>query len=90
VDVIGFPQLSNFLSPPAELGVYPKEINCFNLEDKPVRRRVRFRPAEVGLPKGTLQVEGAPLTVGGDEISLDIAIPAKRHELVKVGLKSER
>jgi hypothetical protein len=59
-------------------------INCFNLEDQPVRKEVRFRMKEIGLSARAVQIKGAPFQQTGDEIVLDLAIPARGHLLLKV------
>jgi hypothetical protein len=59
-------------------------INCFNLDEKPARRTVRFRLGEIGLPSGSVQVEGAPFRQDGDEMALDLAILPRGHLLLKV------
>jgi hypothetical protein len=59
-------------------------INVFNLDAKPVEKDVRFLPADIGLPSGSVKIEGAPFTVKGDEITLKMSIPARGHGLVKV------
>ena len=59
-------------------------INCFNLDEKPARRTVRFRLGEIGLPAGSVQVNGAPFRQSGDEVALEIAIPPRGHLLLKV------
>jgi hypothetical protein len=59
-------------------------INVFNLDDKPVERQIKFRLAEIGLRKGTVQIEGAPFEQKDDEITLNLDIPARGHCLVKV------
>ena len=60
-------------------------INCFNLEDKLVQKEVRFQLKEIGLPADAVQIEGAPFQQTGDEIVLDLTIPARGHLLLKVG-----
>ena len=40
-------------------------INVFNLDDKPVEKEVRFRLADIGLPAGSVKIEGAAFTVEG-------------------------
>ncbi|MFH0760199.1 MAG: hypothetical protein V2A67_01695 [Bacteroidota bacterium] len=59
-------------------------INCFNLEDKPSRKEVRFHLNEIGLAAGPVRIEGTPFQQTGDEIALDLAIPARGHLLLKV------
>ena len=59
-------------------------INAFNLEEKPEERAISFRPEEIGLAAGAVQVEGAPFRQTGDEVSLDLSIPARGQLLLKV------
>jgi hypothetical protein len=59
-------------------------INCFNIDDKPVQKKVGFRLGEIGLPAGSVQIDGAPFRQSGDEVTLDLAIPARGHLLLKV------
>jgi hypothetical protein len=65
-------------------------INCFNIEDKPVKKEVRFRLSEIGLPAGAVKIEGAPFQQKGDEIVLDLSLPALGHQLVRVKGKSTK
>jgi hypothetical protein len=59
-------------------------INCFNIEEKPMQKEVRFRPNEIGLPAGRVQIEGAPFKQDGEEVVVDLGIPARGHLLLKV------
>ncbi len=59
-------------------------VNAFNLEDSPAKRTVTFTLAEVGLPSGTVHADGAPCTQDGDTVTLDLAIAARGHQLVKL------
>lgn len=59
-------------------------INAFNIDEKPVQRQVSFRLAEIGLPSGPVQIEGSSFRQSGDEVVLDLAIPARGHLLLKV------
>ena len=59
-------------------------INCFNLEDAPATRTLAFKRADVGLPDGTIEVDGATSSVDGDKVILTVSVPAKGHQLVKV------
>ncbi len=59
-------------------------INAFNLEDKPVQRQLRVRLEEIGLPRGAPQIEGAVFEQTGDEVLLNLAIPARGHQWLKV------
>jgi hypothetical protein len=59
-------------------------INCFNLEDKPMKKEVRFRLSEIGLPAGKVQIDGAPFRQSGEEVTVDLAIPARGHLLLQV------
>ena len=58
--------------------------NVFNLDDKPVDRTVRFRPEEVGLPAGTVDVEGTTAQRDGDAVRLNVSVPARGHMLLKL------
>lgn len=59
-------------------------INIFNLEDKPVRKKVRFRPEEIGLLSGSVVTEGAVSERSGEDVVLDLDIPARGQVLLKV------
>jgi hypothetical protein len=59
-------------------------LNVFNLDDKPIEKEVRFRLADVGLPAGAVQIEGATSSVKGDEVTLKVSLPARGHRLVKI------
>jgi len=58
-------------------------INVFNLENKPVQKQLRFRAADIGLPAGPLQIEGAVLRHDGDQLVLDLSLPARGQRLLK-------
>jgi hypothetical protein len=60
-------------------------VNCFNLDDKPIQKQIRFRPSEIGLADDAVKIDGAPFRQNGDEITVDLAIPARGHVLLKVG-----
>ena len=45
---------------------------------------MQFRLADVGLPAGSVKLEGAAFTVKDDEITMKLTIPARGHQLVKV------
>ena len=59
-------------------------INCFNIDDKPVKKEVRFHPSDIGLPAGPMKIEGVPFRQSGDEVVLDLTIPPRGHLLLKV------
>jgi hypothetical protein len=59
-------------------------INCFNLENAEAKKQLRFRLADIGLPPGETKIEGAPFTVQGDEITVEVSIQAKGHLLLQV------
>jgi hypothetical protein len=61
-------------------------INIFNLEDKPVRRQVRFQLPAIGLRAGTVQVEGATAQQRGDNVTFELDVPAHGHQLARVRL----
>ncbi len=62
-------------------------LNAFNLDPQPAQQKTRFRLADVGLPAGKVQVEGSSATVDGDEITLNLTLPAKGHQLVRLRLE---
>jgi hypothetical protein len=59
-------------------------INAFNLDEKPVQKQLKFRLAEIGLPSAPVQIEGASFQQQDDEITLDLTIPARGHQLYKI------
>jgi hypothetical protein len=59
-------------------------LNVFNLTDKPVEKEVRFRPADIGLPAGSIKIEGASFSEKDGQITLKMTVPAFGHQLVKV------
>jgi hypothetical protein len=60
-------------------------INAFNLAEQPARKQVKFRLAEIGLPPGSVKVEGASCQQHGDEITVDLEIPARGQVLLRIG-----
>ena len=59
-------------------------LNVFNLENKPVRKQISFCAADIGLPAGPMQLEGAVLRQNGDRCVVDVSLPARGHLLLKV------
>ena len=60
-------------------------INCFNLDEQPAEREIRFEPARLGLSTGaTLKFSGADFTRSGDAYVGRVSIPARGHTLVEV------
>ncbi len=59
-------------------------INVFNLEDKPERRTIRFRPEEIGLPPGGIAIDGIQAVPDGDAFTITIDLAARGHRLLKV------
>ena len=59
-------------------------VNCFNIDDKPVKKQVQFRLSEIGLRAGAVKIDGAPFAQSGDKITVDLAIPARGHLLLKI------
>jgi hypothetical protein len=69
--------------------IHPTEqaavINCFNLEDHEVRRRVIFEPAKFGLDAaGSYQVKGASAQRSGNRYDIEVEIPSYGHRLLEV------
>lgn len=65
-------------------------INCFNPDDQPVRKEIRFQIQEIGLLPGTVRIDGAPYEQTGDEIVMNLDIPARGHLLVKAGTEKAK
>jgi hypothetical protein len=62
-------------------------LNVFNLEETPVQKTIRFRPQDIGLPDGAVDVEGAAFRQEGEDVVVELEIPAQGHRLltIKVG-----
>ena len=60
-------------------------MNCFNLDDHPVEKEIRFEPAKLGLSPGrSYQFSGATFSKSGDAYVGRVSIPAVGHTLVEV------
>jgi hypothetical protein len=60
-------------------------INCFNLEDRSVTRRVEFELARFGLDAGAaFEVKGAPAHRMDDRYVIDVALPSYGHSLLEL------
>lgn len=60
-------------------------INCFNLEDRPVTRKIRFDPAEFGLsPSQTWRFSDAALEKLGSAYVGEVNLAAHGHTLVEL------
>ena len=60
-------------------------MNCFNLDDHPTEKEIRFEPAKLGLSAGkTYQFAGAAFSKSGDAYVGKVSIPALGHKLVEV------
>ncbi len=57
-------------------------INVFNLEDKPVKRTVRFSLAEIGLGSKRVKLEGVEGRQVEDVVEFEVEVPARGHQLV--------
>jgi hypothetical protein len=60
-------------------------IDCFNLDAQATNRRLVFRHSQIGLPRIKIRADGARLQDDGDEITLQVDLPAMAHRLVQVG-----
>ena len=72
--------------------VHPSEpsavVNCFNLEDHPVRRRIEIDPAKLALDAShNYETKGAPARREGNRYIVDAEIPRHGHVLLEM-LKS--
>ncbi len=60
-------------------------INCFNLDEQPAEREIRFEPARLGLSAGAnLKFTGADFTRSGDAYVGRVSIPGRGHTLIEV------
>ncbi|MEO6964524.1 MAG: hypothetical protein ABI076_01335, partial [Acidobacteriaceae bacterium] len=60
-------------------------MNCFNLEDHPIEREIRFEPARLGLLHNKIyQFSDATLRRSGEAYVGTVSIPAFGHKLVEV------
>jgi len=71
------------------LHVHPAEpaavINCFNLEDHAVTRRIELRPRQVGLEAmASYQVKGAMARHEEDRYIIEVAVPSYGHSLIEM------
>ena len=69
--------------------VHPNEpaavINCFNLEDHAVNRRIELEPRKLGLETtGSYQIKGAPAQRAEGRYIIDVAVPSYGHSLIEV------
>jgi hypothetical protein len=69
--------------------IHPTEqaavVNCFNLEDRTVTRRIAFEPGKFGLDAGaSYEVKGAPAHKDGNRYSIDVEILAYGHVLLEL------
>ena len=71
------------------LHVHPTEpaavINCFNLEDHAVNRRIELHPGKLGLEAaGSYQIKGATAQRAGDLYIINVAVPSYGHSLIEL------
>ena len=60
-------------------------INCFNLEDQAVNRRIEVNPAELGLGAETsYRFSGATAQRAGDRYLLEVSVPSYGHSLIEL------
>jgi hypothetical protein len=69
--------------------IHPTEpaavINCFNLEDHAVKRRIEFQPRPWGLePTGPYRIQGATAQRAEERYILDVEVPSYGHSLIEV------
>ena len=69
--------------------VHPSEpsavINCFNLEDHPVRRTIEIDPVKIGLDAGhKYEIRGASARREEDRYIIDVEIPSQGHVLLEM------
>ena len=54
-----------------------------------MQKQARFRQSDIGLPANPVKIEGCPSQQSGDEVTLNLAIPARGHLLLKVWATNE-
>jgi hypothetical protein len=59
-------------------------INCFNLGEQPVQKKIQFRLKEIGLPSAPMKIEDATFEQKDDEITLEVTIPARGQVMYKI------
>jgi len=60
-------------------------INCFNIEDHLVARRIELEPDRFSLnPKKAYEIKGAPARKTGDKYIIELVIPSDGHVLLEV------
>lgn len=60
-------------------------INCFNLEERPVTREIRFEPTELGLAdRPTYRFSGGAFRQDGRAYIGTVNIPARGHSLIEI------
>lgn len=60
-------------------------VNCFNLTDQPVVRRIRFNPTRFGLAaRSDYRVVGANVVGNTGEYELEVSIPGYGHSLIEI------
>jgi len=69
--------------------VHPTEpaavINCFNLEDHAVKRRIELHPRKLGLEAmGPYQIKGATAQRAEERYIIDVEVPSYGHSLIEV------
>jgi hypothetical protein len=64
-------------------------INVFNLGDQSLKKQIRFRLQDIGLADGEVRIDDAEFKQQGDEVILELTIPARGHSLIKVHGKSK-
>jgi len=72
--------------------VHPTEpvavVNCFNLEDHTVNRRIELDPGKLGLEAaGSYEFNGATARRSGNTYVLDVVVPGYGHSLVELRKK---
>jgi hypothetical protein len=69
--------------------VHPSEpsavINCFNLEDHPVRRTIEIDPVKIGLDaRHKYEIRGASARPEENRYIIDVEIPSQGHVLLEM------
>jgi hypothetical protein len=60
-------------------------LNCFNLEDQPIRRRVEITPAKLGLDANRqYEIKGTSARREEGRYVVDVEIPSHGHVLLEM------
>ncbi len=62
-------------------------LNCFNVMNEPMCKEFRFKLSDVGLKAKPVKIDGVTYRQNGDDVVLNLSIPALAHQFVKISYK---